>query len=332
VKHSICSIYDGLKLRPVYESDLELLRTWRNDQQLTKYLTKIPHITQEMQRSWFVKNQIDTGCYTFAIERIGEVSSHENFIGSVSLYNINGDTAEFGRAIIGNDSARGKGFGFLATVLLLNLGFSYFGLRKITASVHEDNISAIKAYEKAGFTVCGKHAHPSGGCELEIAVEKAEFYDKIGFLRQIIIHNPATVDDVKLLQFQNFGNALGNLVVIDGNDGQPDRNLPFEIKRIFYIYGTPADVTRGQHANRFSEFCFINICGTTKVNVADTSGQNKTFVLNSPQEGLYIPKMLWKDMYDFSENSVLLVLSDKYYNAAEYIRNFDEFLGAKNVL
>lgn len=124
----------------------------------------------------------------------------------------------------------------------------------------------------------------------------------------------------KILNFQQRGDDRGNLVVIEGM-----QDIPFEIKRIFYIYGSDAHDIRGQHANRKSEFVFINVCGTTNVKVKDGNGYEDVFILNNPNEGLYIPKMVWKDMYDFSPDSVLLVLSSEHYDAQEYIRNYSEF-------
>ena len=82
-------------------------------------------------------------------------------------------------------------------------------------------------------------------------------------------------------------------------------------KRIFYIYGSDKDVVRGQHANRKSEFVLINVAGTSKVKVKDGKGNETVYSLNRPHTGIYLPKLLWKDMYDFSDDSVLLVLSSE---------------------
>lgn len=82
---------------------------------------------------------------------------------------------------------------------------------------------------------------------------------------------------------------------------------------------------RGQHANRESEFVLINVSGTSKVRIDD--GKEEDIIeLNRPMMGLYIPKMVWKDMYDFSEDSVLLVLASTHYDAGEYIRDYDEYI------
>ena len=94
---------------------------------------------------------------------------------------------------------------------------------------------------------------------------------------------------------------------------------------MFYIYGSDADVIRGRHANYNSEFVLINVAGTSKVKVDDGTNQ-KVFDLDRPHIGIYLPKLVWKDMYDFSEDSVLLVLASEHYDNNEYIRDYDEYL------
>ena len=123
------------------------------------------------------------------------------------------------------------------------------------------------------------------------------------------------------LHFPDLGDERGKLVVAEG-DGI---DIPFEIKRVFYIYGSDDSVVRGQHANRESEFVLINVAGSSKVMITD--GENKDIVeLSRPMEGLYLPKMVWKEMYDFSPDSVLLVLASTHYDGSEYIRDYDEYL------
>lgn len=124
----------------------------------------------------------------------------------------------------------------------------------------------------------------------------------------------------KILEFDDFGDERGNLVVIEG-DGM---DIPFDIKRVFYIYGSDSEVVRGSHANRESEFLLVNVSGTSKVRI-DNGFEEKIISLNKPRMGLYITSMVWKDMYEFSKDSVLLVLSNKHYDSKEYIRDYEEY-------
>ena len=126
---------------------------------------------------------------------------------------------------------------------------------------------------------------------------------------------------VKMLEFPVRGDERGHLVIAEGN-----QDIPFEIKRLFYIFGSDRDVVRGQHANRKSEFVLINVAGTSKVKVKDGMGNEAIYCLNRPHTGIYLPTMVWKDMYDFSPDSILLCLSSEHYDGAEYIRDFEAFL------
>lgn len=132
------------------------------------------------------------------------------------------------------------------------------------------------------------------------------------------------IDRHKMIEFKQNGDDRGKLVVVEGMN-----DIPFDIKRIFYIYGSDTTVIRGQHANRKSEFVLINVCGSSKVRIKDGK-KDEIFVLDKPHTGIYIPKMLWKDMYDFSEDSILLALASEVYDSAEYIRNFDEYIKEVN--
>lgn len=127
--------------------------------------------------------------------------------------------------------------------------------------------------------------------------------------------------NVQMLEFPQHGDDRGHLVVVEGL-----KDVPFEIRRVFYIYGSDSDVVRGCHANRKSEFVLINVAGQSKVRARDGLGNEAVFSINRPHTGLYLPKMIWKDMYDFSPDSVLLVLSSEPYDPQEYIRDYDEFV------
>lgn len=123
-----------------------------------------------------------------------------------------------------------------------------------------------------------------------------------------------------IIKFSDFGDERGKLVVIEGGS-----TIPFEIARVFYIYDSDDTVVRGQHANRNSDFVLVNVAGTSKVRITD--GKEEMIVeLNKPMMGVHIPKMMWKDMYDFSSDSVLLVLTNTHYDESEYIRDYDEYL------
>jgi len=138
--------------------------------------------------------------------------------------------------------------------------------------------------------------------------------------------NMNTIDDCKIIEFKDLGDERGKLVVVEGT-----KDIPFAIQRVFYIYGSDCSVVRGQHANRKSEFVLINVAGKSKVKIDDGNRQ-KVIELNRPMMGIYIPQMVWKDMYDFSEDSVLLCLASTHYDGTEYIRNYEEYVSEMNSL
>lgn len=128
-----------------------------------------------------------------------------------------------------------------------------------------------------------------------------------------------------MLEFPQKGDERGHLVIVEGM-----QDVPFEIKRIFYIYGSDTSVVRGQHANRRTKFVLINVAGQSKVKVLDGKGNEAVFSLNRPHTGIYLPTMVWKDMYDFSPDSVLLVLASEHYDPDEYIRDYELFVKEVN--
>ena len=125
----------------------------------------------------------------------------------------------------------------------------------------------------------------------------------------------------RLIYFKELGDERGNLIAIEGN-----RDIPFEIKRIFYMYGTDSTMVRGQHANRNSQFVLVNVSGSSTIYISDGLGNEAEVMLDKPCMGLFIPRMIWKEMKDFSSDSVILCLTDTYYDDNEYIRNYDDYI------
>jgi dTDP-4-dehydrorhamnose 3,5-epimerase-like enzyme len=102
------------------------------------------------------------------------------------------------------------------------------------------------------------------------------------------------------------------------------KNIPFEIKRVYWTYYTPNNVQRGGHAHHNLEQLIFAVSGKITFITEDRLGNKETFILDEPNKGLIIPKMVWRDI-QFSHNAVLLCLASLEYNEADYIRNYDEF-------
>lgn len=135
------------------------------------------------------------------------------------------------------------------------------------------------------------------------------------------MNKPTT--NYKVLEFKEYGDERGNLVVAEGSGF----DVPFDIRRVFYMYGSDPDIKRGNHANKYTQFVLINVSGSSKV-LVDDGHKKEIIVLDKPRMGLYLGPMVWKEMYDFSPDSVLLVLASEHYIEGEYIRDYDEFIKA----
>ena len=120
--------------------------------------------------------------------------------------------------------------------------------------------------------------------------------------------------------FQQHGDGRGMLVALEEY-----KDIPFEIKRVYYMYDTKKDVHRGFHAHKSLEQILICIHGSCKV-LLDNGTEKKIVSLEKPYEGLYIANNMWREMYDFSEDAVLMVLASEYYKEEDYIRDYNEFL------
>ncbi len=125
--------------------------------------------------------------------------------------------------------------------------------------------------------------------------------------------------DYKLIELKTYGDTNGKLISFEKNI-----NVPFDIKRAFYIFDTKNNIIRGCHANRNSEFLLIAISGSCKIKI--DNGEKINYVtLNNPHTALYLNKMIWKEMYEFSHNAILLVLTNTYYDENEYIRDYNDY-------
>ena len=120
--------------------------------------------------------------------------------------------------------------------------------------------------------------------------------------------------------FQQHGDERGQLVALE-----EFKDIPFKIKRVYYMYDTSAGVRRGFHAHKNLEQILICIHGSCKI-LLDNGIEKKNISLEKPYEGLYVANNMWREMYDFSPDAVLMVLASELYNEEDYIRNYDEFL------
>lgn len=126
--------------------------------------------------------------------------------------------------------------------------------------------------------------------------------------------------EAKMFHFPPHGDERGQLVAIE-----EQKDLPFDIKRVYYIYDTLPGVRRGFHAHRNLQQILVCVSGSCKIHL-DDGKQTLEVTLDNPNDGLYIANNMWREMYDFTPGAVLLVLASQYYDEADYIRNYEDFL------
>uniref|UniRef100_UPI00188C8A90 sugar 3,4-ketoisomerase n=1 Tax=Vibrio anguillarum TaxID=55601 RepID=UPI00188C8A90 len=125
---------------------------------------------------------------------------------------------------------------------------------------------------------------------------------------------------IKWIEFPCLGDERGNLVALEGM-----KNIPFEIKRIYYIFGTKQNVVRGLHAHKALKQVAIALKGSCRF-LLDDGITKEDIIINCPTKGILIDSCLWREMHDFSEECVLMVLASEYYDESDYIRDYTAFL------
>lgn len=127
----------------------------------------------------------------------------------------------------------------------------------------------------------------------------------------------------RIIQFPKITDPRGNLTFIEG-----EHHIPFDIQRAFWIYDVPGGETRGEHAYKTTQELIISLSGSFDV-ILDNGKTKQNFFLNRSYYGLYVPPGLWRQMLNFSTNSLVLVLSSTKYDEVDYIRNYNDFLEYK---
>ena len=125
---------------------------------------------------------------------------------------------------------------------------------------------------------------------------------------------------IRLYDFQKHGDERGQLSVVEEN-----MDIPFTIRRVYYLYETKKGVVRGLHAHKKLEQILVCVAGSCVIKL-DDGNEKMEVLLDDPTKGLYVGANIWREMYDFSDGAVLLVLASEKYDTNDYIRNYDEFI------
>jgi len=129
---------------------------------------------------------------------------------------------------------------------------------------------------------------------------------------------------LNIIQFRRLGDERGSLISIESN-----KNISFDIKRIYYIYGTKNGVSRGYHAHRNLKQIIICVSGSCHL-ILDNGKERESVYLNDPTIGLLVESLIWHEMYEFSPDCILLVLANNFYDENDYIRDYATFVNEIN--
>lgn len=132
-----------------------------------------------------------------------------------------------------------------------------------------------------------------------------------------------TINDIQILEIPKIEDTRGNLSVIEGNV------IPFEMKRVYYLYDVPSGAERGGHSHKDQQEFLVALSGSFDVVLNDGTNKKKV-TLNKPNEGLLIVNGIWRELENFSSGSVCLVIASAIFQEADYIRDFDAFQLSKN--
>lgn len=142
-------------------------------------------------------------------------------------------------------------------------------------------------------------------------------------MEKITIRKMTTINDVKIIDITKVHDTRGNLSVIQGEA------IPFEMKRVYYLYDIPSGGRRGGHSHKNCQELIVALSGSFDV-ILNDGDQQKSVTLNKPNIGLLIPNGIWRELENFSSGSVCLVLASDVFKEEDYIRNFEDFKLSKN--
>ena len=303
-----------IKLRKLEEKDIPYMIEWMSDEELTKYLknnfSKLANA--EIQKE-FIRNSISDRDINFAIVD----NSNDEYLGTISLKNIEKDFKSADYAICIRKGVQGKGVAFQATLKILKYAFFDLKLENVYLYVLKENVRANKFYEKFGFKF---DRVENKSLEIKGVMSDINWYsiDKNNFV-QIWKNNEKEMINVKKVKYAPITDNRGDLIALEN-----PKNLKFPLNRVYYMYNVGSDIVRGRHSHYNLDQLLIATSGSVVV-LAKTPFEEQEYILDNPSEGLYIGNMIWREMYNFSNDAVLMVLASEKYNEDDYIRDYEDY-------
>lgn len=302
-----------ISIRKLEEKDIPYIIEWMNNENLTKYLkTNFKDIANEKSQLEFIKNSYDNKNKNFAIID----DNDDQYLGSVSLKNIDYNKREAEYAICIREIAQGKNVASAATNRILMFAFSELNLERVYLYVQSENMRANSFYNKYGFNF---DRRINNSMEFSGVMKDINWYSitRDGFF-SMFKNREVDMTNVKRRHFNVISDNRGDLIALEENP----RQLEFPLNRVYYIYNVDEGIIRGKHSHYDLEQMLICVSGSVTV-VTKTPFEQSEYILNNPNEGLYIGPMIWREMIHFSKDAVLLVLASNQYDADDYIRDYD---------
>lgn len=298
-----------MNLRRLKDKDAPLMLEWMHDETVTNGLqADFASKTIGDVRAFIENSNQDTSNLHVAI-----VSDEDEYMGTVSLKHIGDGNAEFAIAI--RTIAMGRGYAWFGLEEILKIAFEELDLESVYWCVSRNNTRAVKFYDKHNF-------HETIDIPVSIAkrykgVENLKWYS---VLRGDELNVRDTVADCKVLHIRTIPTVnAGELSFFEANN-----EIPFDIKRVYYISKVPEGAIRGSHAHKTLKQVLFCPYGRIKV-VLENKDKREEIELSDPSIAILIDKPTWREMVWLQKDSVLCVAASDYYDNDDYIRNYDEF-------
>ena len=308
----------NINLRLIQPSDAAYVHGLRIDARYNTHLSEVTG-TVEDQRLWikdYKSRESDGQEFYYVIER-----KDGKRCGLVRLYNVEADQFTWGSWIL--DDNKPPKAALESAVLSFGVGFEILGCQTAHIDVRIQNSHAEAFYRRLGMVEYRRTDE-----DIFFRYARATFTnDKAHHLRVLNDVTPRALQmapkgSVRMIDLPQIHDPRGDLTFVEGSN-----HLPFDIARVYYLYNVPVDSERGGHAHKELEQVVFALSGSFRMKIDD--GTNKSeYWLRDPRKGLYINRLIWREMDCFSQGTVCMVLASHRYDEADYFRDYNSFLAA----
>lgn len=300
-----------MKLRNLELKDAPLMFEWMKDENICKYFkTDFTKKSLEDAKEFIIKSFTDRSDIHLAI-----VSDDDEYMGTVSLKEIDRSNNSAELSIVVRSVAMKRGYAWFGIEEILNQAFTKYGIENVYWCVSRDNIRAVRFYDKHNF-------HEA----LDISENILERYKKIdnlkwySFLNGDILDNRNEIVGCKIIHIKTIPTVgAGELSFFESH-----HDVPFDIKRIYYISKVPEGSRRGYHAHKNLKQLLYCPYGRIQLILENEQGREE-IELSDPSIGVVIERTTWREMLWLQKDSVLCVAASEFYDVDDYIRNYDDF-------